>query len=354
MIKKIILFIFIFLQVSSAYAVQDAPESNESILNSYINGNIWRKMELEGKYALICGIKVGINGFIHKTPTVIEGREIEHMRDIIILTRDLFLTKLTNEEIVSKIDAFYNDQYNRNIPIEEVYYCVCAPFSADWKEEFNDKTEGYIEKLRKKYNKLGFIDKDKYQKDMEEKYARQAKIIQEEYDRQVKEDQENMLAMQMLIGMQRQYLNQPQKPQQVYQPIVYAPQPMIYSPKALQRQPINIAPAGGIFGRFNPNNPFSEYNKINGKYNPNNPFSEYKKINGTLNSNNPFSETNRINGSLNPNNPFGETSSPFGSLNPNNPFSEVSSPFGEFNPNNPFSQGIHPYYYQKDYLESDE
>ena len=37
---------------------------------------------------------------------------------------------------------------------------------------------------------------------------------------------------------------------------------------------------GSPFGAYNPDNPFSEYNKIGGRFNPDNPFSEYNKIGG--------------------------------------------------------------------------
>ena len=169
--------------------------------------------------------------------------------------------------------------------------------------------------------------------------------LQRELQRQA---QEEAMAMRLLMGMQMQYLDQESsQPQQIYQPVNYIPQ-------ISQGQSTKTRSSGSSFGKFNPSNPFSEYNRIDGKYNPNNPFSEYNRLGGSLNLNNPFSETNRIGGSLNPNNSLSEVSSPFGRLNPNNPFSEVSSPFGEFNPDNPFSEGIDPYHYQKYYLEDDE
>jgi hypothetical protein len=99
---------------------------------------------------------------------------------------------------------------------------------------------------------------------------------------------------------------------------------------------------GGIFGRLNPANPFSEYSSPFGRYNPDNPFSEVSSPFGSLNPHNPLSEVASPFGKYNPDNPFSEVSSPFGSLNPDNPFSEVASPFGRFNPENPFSEGIHP------------
>jgi hypothetical protein len=104
--------------------------------------------------------------------------------------------------------------------------------------------------------------------------------------------------------------------------------------------------AGGVTGRFNPQNPLSEYASPTGRYNPSNPLSEYSSPTGSLNPNNPLSEIRSPTGRYNPNNPLSEVSSPTGRLNPNNPLSEVSSPTGIFNPNNPMGQGVHPVYYQ--------
>jgi len=151
--------------------------------------------------------------------------------------------------------------------------------------------------------------------------------------------------------------NYQQRP--IYQqqtPVYYTPQRSISTQSRTQISFVNTQPAstGGVFGKYNPNNPFSEYASPFGNYNPNNPFSEYTSPFGSMNPNNPFSEVSSPFGSMNPNNPFSEVSSPFGKLNLNNPFSEVSNPFGKFNPDNPFGQGIHPYYYQKYYLEDDE
>lgn len=118
-------------------------------------------------------------------------------------------------------------------------------------------------------------------------------------------------------------------------------------PNAFSGQTVST---GGPFGKYNPNNPFSEYSSPFGSYNPNNPFSEYSSPFGSMNKSNPSSEVSSPFGSMNPNNPFSEVSSPFGKLNPNNPSSEVSSPSGKFNPNNPLSEGIDPYHYQEHYL----
>ena len=53
------------------------------------------------------------------------------------------------------------------------------------------------------------------------------------------------------------------------------------------------------FGPLDPNNPFSEYNRIDGRLNPNNPFSEFNRLDGSLNPHNPFSEINRLDGRYN-------------------------------------------------------
>lgn len=138
--------------------------------------------------------------------------------------------------------------------------------------------------------------------------------------------------MQQQAAMQQQYalVSQPQ------QPVVART-----TPRSAQR-----LPAGGVMGRFNPQNPMSEYASPTGRYNRNNPMSEYSSPTGSLNPNNPMSEVSSPMGRYNPNNPMSEVSSPMGRLNPNNPMSEVSSPMGAFNPNNPMGQGVHPVYYQ--------
>jgi hypothetical protein len=134
--------------------------------------------------------------------------------------------------------------------------------------------------------------------------------------------------------------------QNMQQQYAYVPQPQ--QPMVARSAPRSAQqlPAGGVMGRFNPQNPMSEYASPIGRYNRNNPMSEYSSPTGSLNPNNPMSEVSSPMGRYNPNNPMSEISSPMGRLNPNNPISEVSSPMGAFNPNNPMGQGVHPVYYQ--------
>ena len=50
---------------------------------------------------------------------------------------------------------------------------------------------------------------------------------------------------------------------------------------------INFAIADSPFGKFNPNNPLSEYSSPMGKFNRSNPLSEYNSPTGSFNLNNP-------------------------------------------------------------------
>lgn len=151
--KKIALFLMfiIFLSVNT--------EAASEYTNNSFNGRFWNSLTLESKQYFMLGMWEGINTFASfQTPAVVKiassevEKKIKETFDIFIAQQNYLSPKLAVSEIISKFDKIYANEFNRNIPIGEVYVLVCNEFDASVNgKQVNE--EEWLRNLRKTYNK---------------------------------------------------------------------------------------------------------------------------------------------------------------------------------------------------------
>ncbi len=147
-----VVILCLLLMASAVILTNVYAEENLYLTDEMRNGRYWNALSNKNKNIFIQGMSEGKWAaifFLVQSPLFDETEE-QYKTKLGTAATVLTPTGATYQEFVGKIDKFYEEEFNRAIPISQVFILMCRKFnSLSTGEEFD--IEGYLKDIKEKY-----------------------------------------------------------------------------------------------------------------------------------------------------------------------------------------------------------